>query len=124
MWVLEEVVPEARICAKILRSLPERFNTKVTVIEEIGDIDQMMVEELVGSVQTFEMQFDNIKSKSIALKSSSSKSKNKGQSSSDDEDKEDMALFVKKFSKHCKGKRISNMIKARIKLNQAPQRVS
>lgn len=42
---------------KILRSLPKIFRPKVTVIEKRKDIDTLIVEELVGSLQTFEMTF-------------------------------------------------------------------
>jgi len=39
---------------KDLRSLPERFRIKVTTIEESKDLDSMKIEELVGSLQTYE----------------------------------------------------------------------
>lgn len=37
---------------KVLRSFPERFQAKVTAIEESKDIDALKIEELVGSLQT------------------------------------------------------------------------
>ena len=40
---------------KILRSLPDRFRAKVTTIEESKDVDSLKIDELVGSLQTFEM---------------------------------------------------------------------
>lgn len=56
------------IVGKILRSLPERFRPKVTVIEEVKDIDTIVVEELVSPLQTFEMTFKtNIKKKGVPL---------------------------------------------------------
>ena len=36
---LGESIAESKIVRKILRSLPERFHTKITVIEEVMDID-------------------------------------------------------------------------------------
>ncbi|MGV8065638.1 hypothetical protein PJP13_29860, partial [Mycobacterium kansasii] len=63
-------ISESMICAKILRSLPERFNSKVTAIQELRDTDTMKVEELVSSLQTYELNFKAPKGKSIALKSS------------------------------------------------------
>ena len=35
--------------------LPKRFKSKVTTIEENNDIDFMRVDELVGTIQTYEM---------------------------------------------------------------------
>ncbi|KAF5469700.1 hypothetical protein F2P56_013749 [Juglans regia] len=51
---LGDKIPENRIVRKILRSLPERFRPKVTAIEESKDLDNMRIEELVGSLQTYE----------------------------------------------------------------------
>ena len=52
---LGESIAESKIVRKILRSLPERFHTKITVIEEIKDIYQIPLTELVGNLQTYEM---------------------------------------------------------------------
>ena len=38
---LEESITESKIVRKILRSLPERFHAKITIIEEVKDIDQL-----------------------------------------------------------------------------------
>ena len=38
---LGESIVESKIVRKILRSLPERFHAKITVIEEANDIDQI-----------------------------------------------------------------------------------
>ena len=38
---LGESIAESKIVRKILRSLPERFHAKTTVIEEVKDIDQI-----------------------------------------------------------------------------------
>ena len=65
-FYLGERIPEHKIVRKVLRSLPEKFQPKVTAIEESKDIDSLKIEELVGSLQTFEM--NNKKGKSIAIK--------------------------------------------------------
>ena len=57
MFVLGDRVPEGRICRKILRSLPDRFDSKIVALEECRDIDNMKVEELIGSLQTHELHF-------------------------------------------------------------------
>ena len=47
---LGESIAESKIVRKILRSLPERFHAKITVIEEMKDIDQLPLIELVGNL--------------------------------------------------------------------------
>ena len=49
---LGEKIPEDKLVRKMLRSLPKRFDMKVTAIEEAQDIDKMKVDELVGSCNT------------------------------------------------------------------------
>ena len=49
---LGECIAESKIVRKILRSLPERFHVKITVIEEAKDIDQIPLTKLVGNLQT------------------------------------------------------------------------
>src|ERR1043165_211005 len=61
---------EEKLVRKILRSLPKRFAMKVTAIEEAQDTCSLKVDELIGSLQTFEMGIsDNVekKNKSIAF---------------------------------------------------------
>jgi uncharacterized coiled-coil DUF342 family protein len=56
---------------KILRSLPEHFKIKVTTIEESKDLESMKIEELVGSLQTYEYSLPPIrKAKAIVLNTS------------------------------------------------------
>jgi hypothetical protein len=73
---LGKKVSDVKLIKKILKSLPERFSIKVTTIEEIKDSDEMKVEELVGSLLTYELTFTPGKNvKSLALKPSKGKSK-------------------------------------------------
>src|ERR1044072_3499523 len=55
---LAEQISEENLVRKILRSLPNNFSMKVTAIEEAQDISNMKVDELIGSLQTFEMAID------------------------------------------------------------------
>ncbi|KAK2423029.1 gag-protease polyprotein [Trifolium repens] len=69
---LGERLSDEKLVRKILRSLPKRFDMKVTTIEEAQDIASMKVEELAGSLQTFEMNLSDKpekKGKSIAFTS-------------------------------------------------------
>ena len=50
---LRETVPEPKIVRKVLRSPPERFHAKITVIEESKDIDKIPLTELIGNLQTY-----------------------------------------------------------------------
>ena len=50
---LGETIPEPKIVRKVLRSLPERFHVKITVIEESKDIDKIPLTELVGNLQIY-----------------------------------------------------------------------
>ena len=64
-----EKTEDSKIARKILRSLPESFRAKVTAIEESKNLDDIKVQELIGSFQTYELSFPNQrKSKSLALK--------------------------------------------------------
>ena len=52
---LGEKIEDAKVMRKILRSLPESFRAKVTAIEEIKDLDEIKIQELIGSLQTYEL---------------------------------------------------------------------
>ncbi|XP_020412405.1 uncharacterized protein LOC18789919 [Prunus persica] len=66
---LGEKIPEDRVVKKILRSLPQRFQLKITAIEEIRDLNTLKVQELIGSIQTYEMKhLAPKKSKNVAFK--------------------------------------------------------
>ena len=59
-----------QIVRKILRSLTENFRPKVTVITESKDVNFIPVNELVRSLQSYELILPKTnKSKSMALKS-------------------------------------------------------
>ena len=64
-----EKTEDSKIVRKTLWSLPESFRAKVTVIEESKDLDDIKVQELIGSLQTYELSLPNQrKRKSLALK--------------------------------------------------------
>ena len=66
---LREKIEDAKVVRKILRSLPESFRAKVTAIEESKDLDEIKIQELIGSLQTYELGLPSHKtSKSLALK--------------------------------------------------------
>ena len=66
---LGEKTEDSKVVRKILQSLPESFRAKVTAIEESRDLDEIKVQELIGSLQTYELSLPSQrKSKSLALK--------------------------------------------------------
>ena len=66
---LGEIYDQPKIIRKILRSLTEDFRPKVTAIIESKDVDSILVDELVGSLQSYELDLPKTgKSKSMALK--------------------------------------------------------
>ena len=65
-----EIYDQPNIVRKIIRSLTEDFRPKVTTITESKDVDSILVDELVGSLQSYELGLPKTnKSKSMALKS-------------------------------------------------------
>ena len=66
---LGEKTKDSKVVRKILRSLPESFRAKVTTIEESKDLDEIKVQELIDSFQTYELSLPSQrKSKSLTLK--------------------------------------------------------
>ncbi|CAM8885325.1 unnamed protein product [Rhodiola kirilowii] len=47
-----------RMASKVLRSLPPRFAMKVTAIEEMHDISKLKLDEVMGSLRTYEMNHE------------------------------------------------------------------
>ena len=99
---LGKTIPEPIIVRKVLKSLLERFHTKITTIEELKDIDKIPLIELIGNLQTYELGLTrirkSIKSKSMALKAKSSDI----DKSSDDEDSKMKSYITRQFKKFMK----------------------
>ncbi|CAM8943747.1 unnamed protein product [Rhodiola kirilowii] len=55
---LGKPIDEERMASKVLRALPPRFDMKVTAIEEMHDITKLKLDELMGSLGTYEMNRD------------------------------------------------------------------
>ena len=101
---LGEKTEDSKVVRKILRSLPESFCAKVTAIEESKDLDEIKVQELIGSLQTYELSLPNQrKSKSLALKMINERVEGHGSSDKDVVEK-DVAYLAKNFHKFLKFK--------------------
>ncbi|KAK0593769.1 hypothetical protein LWI29_020925 [Acer saccharum] len=90
---------DRRVKQKIMRSLPDRFESKVTAIEENSGYMDMKPSEVIGRLLAYESRkapsntTPPKKSKGIALKASKDEKEAKHESD------EDLALFVKRFNK-------------------------
>ena len=75
----------------------ESFRAKVTAIEESKDLDDIKIQELIGSVQTYELSLPSQrKSKSLALKMNNERVEAHDSSDEDVVDK-DVVYLVKNF---------------------------
>ncbi|XP_065636961.1 uncharacterized protein LOC136070656 [Quercus suber] len=93
---LGEKTKDSKIVRKILRSLPESFRLKVTAIEESKDLDDIKVQELVGSLQTYELSLPSQKkSKSLALKTIDERVASHDISEEDGVEKEECPNYLK-----------------------------
>ena len=101
---LGEKMEDSKIVRKILRSLPKSFCAKVTAIKESKDLDDIKVQELIGSLQTYELSLPTQrKSKSLALKTINERLEVHDSSDEDVVDK-DVTYLVKSFRKFLKFK--------------------
>jgi hypothetical protein len=98
MVSLGKRVFDVKLIKKILRSLLERFRIKVTSIEENNDLDSMKIEELVGSLQTYEYSLPPVrKAKGMAFKTT--KSRVSSDEDSDNEEEDELATIANRINK-------------------------
>ena len=84
--------------------MPESFRAKVTTIEESKDLGDIKVQELIGSLQTYELSLPaQRKSKSLALKEINERVEAHDSLDKDVVEK-DVAYLVKNFRKFLKFK--------------------
>jgi hypothetical protein len=98
--------------------LPERFRIKVTTIEESKDLEEMKIEELVGSLQTYEYSFTPVrKAKTIALKASKASQKKSRVSSDEDSDIDEdaAAMLAKNFEQFMKSNKFKKKFSDRLR---------
>ena len=92
---LRKKIEDAKVVRKILRFLPESFRAKVTTIEESKDLDEIKIQELIGSLQTYELGLSSHKlSKSLALKTITERMDD---SSKEDDVENEVAFLAKNF---------------------------
>ena len=98
-------VSEENKVSKILRCLPPKWNSKTKAIEEAKNLKELPLEELIGSLMTYEMEIarqekemqeEKGKKKSIALKAQEEKVV---EETKINDIKDDVALIKKKSAK-------------------------
>ncbi|KAL3626363.1 hypothetical protein CASFOL_029912 [Castilleja foliolosa] len=72
MTELGENVTNERLVGKLLRSITRKFDTKITAIEEARDTSILPYDELVGSLNTYEMEHIKNREKNTAYTSNES----------------------------------------------------
>ncbi|RVX01385.1 hypothetical protein CK203_031255 [Vitis vinifera] len=108
---LGKVIYESEKVIKILRSLPSKWHTKVTAIQEAKDLTKLPMEELLGSLMTYEISLtkqlqesEDKKKKSIALKATTKEEEDVEEEKPSEED-DDLALITRKLNKYMRGER-------------------
>jgi hypothetical protein len=115
MVSLGKTISDVKLIRKIIRSLPERFRIKVTTIEESKDLEKMKIEELVGSLQTYELSLPSVKKvKTIALKASKKKVEVSSEDNSENEEKV-VAMMAKNFGRLIRNDRFKKKFSERMK---------
>ena len=96
--LLDKIIPQAEVNRKILRAMPKKFSSKVTILQDSPSISTMETLTLFSELEEFENQLRRYdeedeapKKKTLALNA------NTGDSSEDSD--EEIALLTKKFHK-------------------------
>jgi hypothetical protein len=89
---LGEKIEESILVHKILRSLLDKFNPKVSAIEELNDLKTLSIDQLLGTLTAYEMRIK--KDKSITREASFKADKNTDSDLDDIEEK-----FVRRLKK-------------------------
>ncbi|GAU31624.1 hypothetical protein TSUD_63730 [Trifolium subterraneum] len=99
---LGEKMSDEKIVRKILRSLTKKFDMKVIAMEEAQDISTMRVDELIGSLQTYESSVNERierKNKSIAFVSNAAEEDEEDEQDSGESFSEAIVMLGRQFSK-------------------------
>jgi hypothetical protein len=96
---LGEKLLDEKLVRKILRSLPKRFNMKVIAIEEAQDISEIKIEELIRSLQSFEIIINNRVEKEVNNVFSTDTKETQGNLENDENLVESVVLLGKLFNK-------------------------
>ena len=105
---LGRVYSNSDLVDKVLRSLPDKWDSKVTAIQEAKDLNSLPLEELLGSLITHELTIkrrndeEGKRKKIIALKAaveSDNAEENEAPTSNEELGDDDMALIIRRFKR-------------------------
>ena len=96
---LGEKILEPKIMRKILRSLPDQFHAKITIIEESKDIDSI---ELIRNLQTYELGLVRIDKGSKSMNMALRAKNDEEDESSKDENSKFKSYITRQFKKFIK----------------------
>jgi hypothetical protein len=97
---LGENIEDAFLVLKILRSLPNRFNPKVSATKELNDLKTLSIDQIIGTLTAYEMRIS--KDKPTSREASFKEDKN--EDSEPDEIEEKIVRRLKKGSGKYQGK--------------------
>jgi hypothetical protein len=111
---LGKTISNVKLIRKISRSLPKCFRIKVTTIEESNDLEEMKIDELVGSLQIYQLSLPPVKKvKTFSLKAS--KKKARVSSEEDFNNEEDaMTMLAKNFVRLMKNDKFKTKFSERL----------
>ena len=108
---LGKTYKESKKVMKILRYLPSKWHTKVIAIQEAKDLTKLPMEELIGSLMTYEINLakklqkgEDKKKESIALKATTKEEEDVEEEKPSEED-DDLALITRKHNKYMRSER-------------------
>ncbi|TYK14493.1 putative mitochondrial protein [Cucumis melo var. makuwa] len=102
--LLGEKIPDSKIVWKVLRSLPRKFDMKVTAIEEAHDITSLKLDELFGSLLTFEMAIADRESMNVQTSNQYQKRNDNGPTRRNNENSDrrsDMKILIEEVMVEC-----------------------
>ncbi|XP_024030940.1 uncharacterized protein LOC112094406 [Morus notabilis] len=99
-FALGEKIPKVKLVSKTLRSLPQRFAYKVIAIEEAKNTQTIRLDELMGSLKTFEMNLSQNKKEKEISQGIAFQAEVKDNVEEEDEDlEESLARLTKNFNR-------------------------
>ena len=109
---LGKTYKESEKVMKILRSVPSKWHTKVTTIQEAKDLTKLPMEELIGLLMTYEINLakklqegEDKKKTSIALKATTKEEEEDVEEEKPSEEDDDLSLITRKLNKYMRGER-------------------
>jgi len=99
---LGETLSNEKLIRNILRSLPKRYDMKVTTIEEAQDTASMKVEELIESLQNFQIMINSRKEEYMNIAPSADMEESQGNPNNNDNLAGSVVLLGSLFNRNMK----------------------